>query len=178
MPTMKKPKLLFFHDISLGDIKKYERRSNVAQTGGGARDLRFPKSFVDRLAPMFPKQTSRKGVSVGEVYWEDPDGHTKIRFWRPTDVRPTERRLGKIYKIKPWRVDRREWEQARDRGEPWFYVLTMDSSGRVWARLLKGLEGEKAPVRNFIKRRLAQRSPRSKHHVQGVIDFEREEYFP
>ena len=51
--------------------------------GEARRSVRFPKAFVDKLAPMFPKRSSRKGVTAGAVCWKNPDGHAHQVFGAP-----------------------------------------------------------------------------------------------
>lgn len=43
---------ILFHEIADGDVRKFNAESNDADTGGGARDLRFSLRFeavLDRL---------------------------------------------------------------------------------------------------------------------------------
>jgi len=49
------------------------------------------------------------------VYWRKEDGttgKTAIYSWRPTDVRPGEARMGRIYHIDSWEVDEAEYRRA------------------------------------------------------------------
>ena len=69
---------VLFVNIVEGDRKKFKATSNIADTGGGARDLRFnPKSvFWPFFEDIFKKQNSDKKISKNEVikitvYWHE-----------------------------------------------------------------------------------------------------------
>lgn len=180
-PTMKKPVLLFFREVLPDDLDKYETKSAVAKTGGGARDLRFPKGFGPKIGSMFPTKTKRPGVMSGTINWEDSKGrreYKSIELWPPTNARPGEMRIGRFYEVDSWKVDAVEFEKARQQGQKWFFLLVKDSEGNVWARLLeeRNLDGEWEIVRNFIKRRI--QDTQGKRAVCGLIDFEKDEVFP
>jgi hypothetical protein len=186
-PTVKKPVLLFFREVLRGDIKKFQLKSNKAPTGGGARDLRLSKEIGlsqeigPKIGSMFPTKTKKPGITTGTISWEDPSGqvkHTAIELWRPTGVRPTETRIGRIYKIESWAVDEAEFEKAKKQDQKWFFLLVKDDQGNVWARLLeeKNLDGETDIVRDFIKKRMQE--TKGNNAVCGVIDFENNEVFP
>jgi hypothetical protein len=178
---MKKPVLLFFQEVLPGDIKKQQTKSNVAISGGGARDLRMPNPFGTKIAPMFPSATNVPGVKSGTVHWESPAGeesHRTIELWRSTTVRPKETRVARTNKIDGWDVNATEFQKAHAQGQKWFYLLVRDADGNVWARLIeeKNLDGETPKVRDFIKKRM-QETPKT-HAVRGVMDFEKDEVFP
>jgi hypothetical protein len=178
---MKKPVLLFFREVRPGDVKKHQIRSAVATTGGGARDLRLPRTFGPRISAMFPTKTAKPGITSGTVHWEDSSGHQKhktVELWRPTSARPLETRIARIYEIDSWKVDEVEFQKARKLGQMWFFFLVKDSQGNVWARLFeeKNLEKETPVVRDFIKQRILNTG--KSRAVCGVIDFEKNEVFP
>lgn len=101
---------VLFMDIADGDRLKFEARSNISNTGGGARDLRFRPSaeFFPFFGRMFPGRettlTRRRGASIeievlfGEARWEEGGAERRgtVRVWPPTDVRPNECRIAKI----------------------------------------------------------------------------------
>ena len=96
---------VLFVNIVEGDRKKFKATSNIADTGGGARDLRFnPKSvFWPFFEDIFKKQNSDKKISKNEVikitvYWhENEEEKSRImEIWSPTKARPNEVRIAKI----------------------------------------------------------------------------------
>jgi len=164
-----------------GDIKKQQTKSNIAPSGGGARDLRMPNKFGTKIASMFPVATNNAGVKSGTVYWVSARGqeeHTTGELWRPTSVRPRETRIARIHEVDGWIVDVPQFEADRAKDQKWFYLLVKDADGNVWARLLqeKNLDGETPKVRDFIKKRIQETA--ENQSVRGVIDFERDESFP
>ena len=143
--------------------------------------MRMPNRFAIKIATMFPGATKKAGVKSGTIHWvnaDDQEEHTTRELWRPTSVRPRETRIARIHEIDGWVVDVVQFEEARAKGQKWFYLLVKDADGKVWARLLeeKNLDGETPKVRDFIKNRM-QDTPKN-HSVRGVIDFEKNEVFP
>lgn len=101
---------LLFQNIENGDRRKFEAQSNDAETGGGARDLRFrPEAeFLPFFGRMFPhkRMQSRRSKDVltqievlsGEVKWIE-GGHEKratMEVWPSTNARPSECRIARI----------------------------------------------------------------------------------
>jgi hypothetical protein len=174
MPKMKKPVLLYFQEIVPGDVRKFRAESNDSPTGGGARDLRIPKKYGPRLSAMFPKAGGQAGLRVGEIYCQTDAGtteHAEVTLWRPTDARPGELRLGKIYNVSACNFDEGEYGEARESGEMWFFLLVKDADGVVWAKILKQrhLTGERDEVRRYIAQRI--NAKRGNIAVRGTMDF-------
>ena len=109
-------KRVVFKEIAEGDYRKFEAHSNDADSGGGARDLRFRpyekfrEVFLD-LFPLVRAATRRRGgvdtevkVLVGRLYW--PDGDTvasaEATFEPPTDARPNEGRIPVVHTYPPF----------------------------------------------------------------------------
>jgi hypothetical protein len=86
--------------------------------------------------------------------------------------------VASINEIDGWEVNVAQFQEARAKGQKWFYLLVKDADGNVWARLIeeKNLDGETPKVRDFIKKRM-QDTPKNQA-VRGVIDFEKDEVFP
>lgn len=173
---MKKPVLLFFQQILLGDVLKQQAKSNQAKTGGGARDLRVPKQFAPLLLPFFPYPAQRAGAFQNDVFWADSQGQvqsTLAELWRPTAARPNETRLSRITAIEAWVVDSTEYDQARAAGETWFFLLVMDAEDRVWAQTYKESDwrspAASAAVRDYFLRRIA--ATRTGQSVRGFMNF-------
>jgi hypothetical protein len=172
-----RPVLLVFREILPGDIRKQLASSNDAATGGGARDLRFRRAAVMTpvLGRMFPHQARQRGVVRGPVRWYTPAGTQEealIEFWRPTEARAGEVRLGMIFRIKGWEVDETTYQESRAKGNSWFYFLVLDSNGTVWARLFQeeNLDGELPIVRTYLRQRMQARKAAAA--AFGSIDFE------
>lgn len=105
---------IVYRQLMADDWDKFKARSNIASTGGGARDLRFRKAAADELSKMFPGQTlvnrrqSRGGarqptsIPSGRLYWEDPKtGITasgEILFEAPTPSRQGEMRIATVHR--------------------------------------------------------------------------------
>ena len=96
-------KLSFFpfgKEIVYGDLSKFTATSNIAETGGGARDLRFSPS--DEFLPIFERMfPDRQGsFNVGKFYW--PNGkETDVKIARPTRSRANEMRICTINQCFP-----------------------------------------------------------------------------
>lgn len=102
-----------YKEIVEGDLRKIEARSNISDTGGGARDFRF--GSYDQLFPvirqMFPavvKENRKRGgvtkqidIFEGVFYWQDTAGgpvSSRPSFFEPpTDVRPSEGRIVRVH---------------------------------------------------------------------------------
>lgn len=52
---------ILFHEIADGDVRKFNAESNDADTGGGARDLRFSLRFEAVLDRFFPQDAIKEG---------------------------------------------------------------------------------------------------------------------
>ena len=172
-----KPSLMFFYEIKEGDVLKQRAKSNKSSSGGGARDLRIRPAdkFTAILGQMFPEKTSREGVLEGTIHWidgRDEVHQATIKFWRPTDARPGEARIGRIHQIEGWTVtDVKKYRAALGRGKKWFFLLVKDTAGVVWARLWEeeNLPGEDVRVRRYVEERIRQTKPQ--HHVKGAFNF-------
>ena len=179
----KKPVLMFFQEIKLGDVAKQKAASNIADTGGGARDLRIrpAQEFTRILNRMFPLPGSQERVFKGNIHWFDGGNNLQsgeVEFWRPTDARPNEARIGRINMIGAWAIDEQAYKTAQDAGNKWFYLLVMDTDGTVWARLLKeeNLPNENKAVREYVQKQIRETS--SAHAVRGSMDFQSKEEYP
>lgn len=105
-----------YKELLPGDRRKLRGESNDADTGGGARDLRFPfKGFDDVFRTLLPRDgyetRKRKGertqvrVRKGDVYVDHVDEvaakettskHDMV--WEPpTNARPTEGRIVRVH---------------------------------------------------------------------------------
>lgn len=127
---------VFFQELKEGDLLKLQAESNVAPTGGGARDLRVSpeaqfRPFLERLFPTTrtARRTKRGAVvvNVGNVHWSSEHGveTREAELWPPTDVRPYELRIAKIHQVFPSVVP------EEGAGRP-FVLLVQNDVGEVW----------------------------------------------
>ena len=97
---------VLFQIVEQGDRLKMAARSNVAPTGGGARDLRFrPASeflpFFKKMLPevvLEPRGAGQIATYRGSVSWE-ASGQQKsgvMTVWPATDARPNECRIARV----------------------------------------------------------------------------------
>lgn len=102
---------VLFHQITEADIKKVEASSNNAETGGGARDLRFSIRFKDCLDRFFPEVVTKDGKSeykIGSFRYIDSSNHeqviTNVKYaFKPTASRPNEIRIAQINTLEFFR---------------------------------------------------------------------------
>jgi len=95
---------IVYKEIVEGDRRKFEAQSNDAQTGGGARDLRF--SPYEKFRPVFKRllpNKDSKGIYSGQFHWmENGQERTSQAFFHPpTSVRPNEGRIANVDKCLP-----------------------------------------------------------------------------
>ena len=116
-PELVKPdgvRRLVYKELLPGDYRKLAGQSNDADTGGGARDLRFPYAEFDgifaRLLPGQRNLTRRRNgkridlaVRTGPVLLDEeaPEGVRTTQeemIWEsPTDSRPREGRIAQVH---------------------------------------------------------------------------------
>ena len=99
-----RPVLFVYKEIVGGDLRKLVAQANDSNTGGGARDLRFPsKSFRSIMHRIFTNDGIGRGgkpTRIAEVTYLDNDGvlrTTKLQYWPPTSARPTEDRISRVH---------------------------------------------------------------------------------
>lgn len=176
---------VYFQEITPGDRRKIEGKSNDAQTGGGARDLRFPyKRFRPFFRRMFPSSRigDRDGEQIvihfGSVTWVDNAGHPQrstIEFWPPTNARPSEGRLGRVNQLGNLRALPPTSEGRL------FVTLTQLTAGEIRVRhvsetvLLDDRLTNGTIVKQVARAFAAQRGS---HSVRGFIDWDEGEFYP
>ncbi len=96
-------KLVIYKRIVDGDLSKFTATSNITQTGGGARDLRF--SPAAEFFPVFRRLFSqdRDGILRGQFSWAH-HSPTDAEIHPPTNSRPNEVRIGRINECFPQEV--------------------------------------------------------------------------
>jgi hypothetical protein len=168
------PKLVFFQEILEGDLKKQKAESNEADTGGGARDMRIPKTFETFLLPFFPAAGNSERVNIGTVTWHDGarERNTTLELWRPTKARPAELRIARIHQVDAWKItDEEAFVEDLSAGKRWFYLLVMTEGGKVVASIMQAAHLDDAEAR--IKRAIWERvrATASGRASRGIYDY-------
>lgn len=102
--TDPQPTFAVYKEIVGGDMRKLLAASNDADTGGGARDLRFPAPAFDAIfRQLFPTDAIGRGgreIRVGDFLYLDANENpqvTQLDYWPPTHSRKTECRITRIH---------------------------------------------------------------------------------
>jgi hypothetical protein len=176
-------KRIVFKEIVGGDWRKFVAQSNDADSGGGARDLRFRPydEFAKIFRLLFPSvrhaRRRRGGTSVqvevfvGEFYWhlDGEEGSREATFEPPTDARGGEGRIPVVHKYPPF-------TQPPPSNEGRVVLLLIQrGDNRVWPafateRSLRANEWD-AAVTQVILGALDAHRP-AKQVARGYIDFE------
>ncbi len=116
-------KLVIYKRIVEGDLSKFTATSNITQTGGGARDLRF--SPAAEFFPVFQRMFNQDadGVLRGQFSWAN-HAPTETEIHPPTNSRPNEVRIGRIHECFPQEVIPTD---SRD----CILLIVLDNIGRV-----------------------------------------------
>jgi hypothetical protein len=177
-------KIIAFKEVKPGDLRKFLAQSNDADTGGGARDLRFRPhdKFAPIFARMFPdveqgtgrrgKQTVQVDFQVGRVHYpvNGKAVSQRAEYWPPTDARPGEGRWAKVYAYAPFKAAIPE-----DEGRI-IVLLVQNTSNEVWLYIrteqdIRSGGWHQAVVDAIFNCVDAKRDER--RSSQGYIDFER-----
>lgn len=162
------PIKFFFQEVVEGDVRKVNKESNDSQTGGGARDLRISPAaeFWEGLLDFFPQEASVRERS-GQVVTTGSILSTKVTLMGPTKSRRNECRICKIWTIPNWRITNEQFELEKSKGLTRFYILTLDSNGKVWADtfLSSSIESFEPSVRLKIQKRIKE----CKKTIRGII---------
>jgi len=131
-PTAGKPVAVFFQEVVLGDLRKFNAESNDSPTGGGARDLRISPvtDYWERLLDFFPERVSDREYYG---YIHSGESRPKITLMGPTVSRHNECRICRISQINAWYINQQEYDDIIAAGHKWIYLLILDDQGRVWA---------------------------------------------
>lgn len=118
-------KIVVYKKIVEGDLKKFFAQSNITQSGGGARDLRF--SPAKKFFPIFTRMFSNSqfdGTYKGYFYWPE-HAATEVIVHPPTNSRPTEVRIARVHECIP---DRYIPQSVGD----CILILILDANDKVW----------------------------------------------
>lgn len=162
---------VFYREILPGDRLKAAALSNIAPTGGGARDFRFnARRFDPILKKMFLRQTATPSgleVRVATVYWgrRNQPKHADLEYWPPTNARPAEGRIARISSVDAF-------ANPPQTDEPVFALFSQHRDGKVWVRYatLSGLQQGNQTIAEQI--RVCYASKRGERAVVGYIDFD------
>jgi hypothetical protein len=185
------PQRIYFREFTAGDEKKRQARSNISQTGGGARDLRMPhRAFGPLMEKMLPdrqqvQRTREKQRVTLEIYSgtlhypidpDDPQGEEStiiIDYEPPTTARSTEGRIPRIPKIPSLR-NVPEGHLGRT-----FLLLVQNSRNEIRAHYVTeddlNQEGwDPDVVRTILS---CVKTTQKNHVVQGFIDYTTREHY-
>lgn len=183
---------ILFKKIGQGDRQKVKKKSNVAQTGGGARDFRFGRfdEIEDAVRAMFPvvlkagrrrkKQKVMLDIFKGQFHWHDKEtGELLTReaiFEPPTTARGSEGRLTRVPEYSCFKTIPPETP-----GNRILVLLIQRKDGSVWPHLVeeKGLSEPGAwdpKVAKVLTDCLAAKRPKN-HAPVGYFDFTTDESY-
>lgn len=132
--------IVFFKQVLPGDLEKYKTSASTSGTGGGARDLRIAQANLFRpLLSLMLSEPSGDDRFTHATVLSKLNGNevgTRVELWRPTDARPNELRIPRIYSIPGWEVNDEEYARNSGNNMEMFYVLEMDVHGTVTAKVL------------------------------------------
>ena len=117
-------KLVVYKKIVEGDLSKFTATSNITQSGGGARDLRF--SPANEFLPVFQRMFTPfdgTGVLRGYFSWAN-HANTEVFIHPPTNSRPNEVRIGRIHECFPADVIPNDSTDC-------ILLLVLDTAGRI-----------------------------------------------
>lgn len=123
--VLKEVKIVVYKKIVEGDLKKFFAQSNITQSGGGARDLRFSpaKEFFSIFQRMFTHKED-DGTFTGYFNWSE-NTPTCVTVHPPTNSRPNEVRIARVHECIP---DKYIPESVGD----CILILILDSENKVW----------------------------------------------
>lgn len=173
---------IVFREILDGDRLKFIARSNVSDTGGGARDLRFRGWDVLEgvLRQLFPKTRIEKRrrssadeleIYVGCFHWlrNGSQVSQEAILEPPTDARPNEARMTRVHEFSCFTI------KAPEEGSGRLLVLFIQKlDGTVWPFVVteRSLEHEdwNPRVAEFLLSALNTNRRRG-NAAYGFIDF-------
>lgn len=178
--------LVVYKEILDGDRRKFEASSNDANTGGGARDLRFSpyKKFDPVFRRLFTQKTTETrrrnnnrvsiDIFTGHFSWLDENNQKKSmpsRFEPPTDVRRNEGRIPKVHEYPCF-----ERIPSSDKDSV-FLLLILQFDGTVWPIFATKTSLEEDDWNPNVKSNILG-GLRAKHRKDqasmGFIDFKNE----
>ena len=170
-----------FKILTEGDRLKMDAVSNISQTGGGARDLRFrPESeflpiFKKMLPEVAPEQRNSTQIETyrGPVVW-NASGQEKSRVmtvWPATNARPDECRIVRIN-----RFDFSGLAEKDSEGGSSIFMLFQQRNGvvRVYFTTETSLKSEdwNSTIKNFATDWMQT------NYRSGFLDLETKKRFP
>lgn len=102
MPYNGGVRIVLYKKIVPGDIRKFRAESNDADSGGGARDLRFSpaNNFFPILKRIFPNEGINGKTYTGTLHWNKLPS-TQVTIHAPTKSRSNEVRIAKVHECIP-----------------------------------------------------------------------------
>lgn len=173
---------IVFREILDGDRLKFVAQSNISDTGGGARDLRFRGWDVleGMLRQLFPETRTEKRrrssadeleIYVGRLHWmqNGKEVSQEALLEPPTDARPNESRITRVHEFSCFSI--KEPEEGSGR---LLVLFVQKLDGTVWPFVIteRSLEHEawNARVAEFLLSAL-NADRRQGNAAYGFIDF-------
>lgn len=181
-------KRLVFKEIVEGDLRKFEAQSNDADSGGGARDLRFRpyEEFRKVFRQLFPntRTETRKRyggksdveILVGQLHWTEggQEAFREATFEPPTDARPNEGRIPVVHTYPPFNS-----RPSTNEGRIVLLLIQRDDD-TVWPAFATELSLRSGKWHDGVARPILRSLDAKRHANQvarGYIDFaSHEEY--
>ncbi len=118
-----KPVLIIYKEIMAGDIEKLNERSNITQSGGGARDFRFnPEDlFIPVFQKLFP-EVDKFGYLTGVLHWANY-ASTEVKIDINTTKVRKEVRICQVSKCL---------RNIPSVSENSIFILIKNTAGEVW----------------------------------------------
>lgn len=180
---------ILFRQILDGDRLKFIAQSNITDSGGGARDLRFRawdemQGLLRKLFPVARLEKRRRSagdaleVYIGRFHWLTKSGQEVSKeavLEPPTDARPNEARITRVHEYACFTI------QKPDEGYGRLLALFIQKQdGSVWPFIVteRSLEHDdwNPAVADFLLSALNAKRP-SARAAYGFIDFTTGERF-
>lgn len=132
--------LLLFKEMLTDDYRKVRNASNLAETGGGARDFRYPRRFLPTLEAMFPTvaQIRGKECRIADLHYVR-DGSARVSANVEFHPAPTPSRAANVWIGRVSAYDALANPPANN-DERVFFALRLDSAGVLHSRYMRESE--------------------------------------
>lgn len=169
---------VLFKELFPGDYQKFQAISNIAQTGGGARDLRF--SGFNQLQPvildMFPivvpsqrKRAAGPNVDLQQGVLRWSSGSMDVLFEPAQDQRDNEWRFAQVASMPPFAGRTQPANYKASNRE--MILLMQDVNQDVWPVIdLTSHVVLDAAIGAFVQSKFAKHINPA-HAVVGYVDF-------
>jgi hypothetical protein len=170
-----KLKRFVYKEVLPGDLRKAEADSNDADSGGGARDLRFRPwngHFEDVVAAMAKRVDQTKGrdryyVELVSIRNHGGRAVDEVTFWPPTNARPDEGRLANVDRVPAFAVA--EMPPASD-GRAMYFIWEDDDA--VYGTLITEKSLRSGAWHSAVAEPILKDLQLAEKTVRGYVDLE------